>query len=95
MRVWTDSNGLRQGPVTGRCEHGNESSESLKAGNFLTYRATVSSQGLCSTELLSYHKPFLHVIFTVYTLQNLLISVFHAELKKNHILLKIASFIVW
>jgi hypothetical protein len=31
-----DSSGSRQRPVAGPCEHGNEPSGSIKAGNFLT-----------------------------------------------------------
>jgi hypothetical protein len=31
-----DSSGSGEGPVAGSCEHGNETSGSIKAGNFLT-----------------------------------------------------------
>jgi hypothetical protein len=30
------SSGSRHGPVAGSCEHGNETSVSIKGGNFLT-----------------------------------------------------------
>jgi hypothetical protein len=33
---------LAQGPLAGSCEHGNETSDYIKAGNFLTSRVTVS-----------------------------------------------------
>lgn len=36
-----------------------------------------------------------YIIFTVYFLHILLISVFHAELKNNYIIFKLASFIIW
>jgi hypothetical protein len=35
MRVWIDSNGLRQGTMAGKCEHGNESSGSVKGRELL------------------------------------------------------------
>jgi hypothetical protein len=45
-------------------------------------------------ELCSYHKPLLHVIFTVCTLYILFISVFHGEPEKNCILFITASSVI-
>jgi hypothetical protein len=41
MMMWSGLNWIRKGKEAGFCEHGNEPSGSMKAGNMLTSCATI------------------------------------------------------
>jgi hypothetical protein len=36
-RVWTGFNWLKKGSVSGSCEHGNESSGTIKGGDYISF----------------------------------------------------------
>jgi len=46
------------GPMEGSCEHGNETSGSIKGGEVLDYLGVASQKGLCSMELVTIHSFF-------------------------------------
>jgi hypothetical protein len=53
-RMWTTLILLRRGPKTDSCEHGNEISGSIKGGNFLTKRGTISFSRRSTFHKVSY-----------------------------------------
>jgi hypothetical protein len=44
--------------MEGSCEHGNETSGSIKGGEVLDYLGVASQKGLCSMELVTIHSFF-------------------------------------
>jgi hypothetical protein len=53
-RMWTTFILLRRGPKADSCEHGNEISGSIKGGNFLTKRGTISFSRRITFHRVSY-----------------------------------------